>query len=131
MPAWPRGDGAQCLAVQDRGDRLITRKLDMGHSGERPPSTAVRVTRGHAPVDCELYLSKSWTDDPERCRAARIPQHCRFGTKNELARTMVLRALGYRAEDYREQTGYAVVRLKTEGKVPGAGEPARAVAPAT
>lgn len=93
MPAWPKVDAAQCLAVQDRGDRLITRKLDVGHSGERPSSsTAVPVTRGHALVDCELYLSKSWTDDPERCRAARIPQHCRFATKNELARTMVLRA---------------------------------------
>lgn len=46
MPAWPKVDGAQCLAVQDRGDRLITRKLDVGHSGERPSSTAVRVTRG-------------------------------------------------------------------------------------
>ncbi|MEU1436479.1 IS701 family transposase [Streptomyces sp. NPDC005786] len=53
---------------------------------------AYATTRGHALVDRELYLPKSWTEDPERCRAARIPQNRLFATKNELARTMVLRA---------------------------------------
>jgi SRSO17 transposase len=28
---------------------------------------------GHGVVDRELYLPKSWTDDPERCRAAGVP----------------------------------------------------------
>lgn len=53
---------------------------------------AYATTRGHALVDRELYLPKSWTDDPERCRTARIPDNRPFATKNELARTMVLRA---------------------------------------
>ncbi|GGZ19960.1 transposase [Streptomyces nitrosporeus] len=53
---------------------------------------AYATTRGHALVDRELYLPKSWTDDPERCRTARIPEHRPFATKNEPARTMVLRA---------------------------------------
>jgi len=53
---------------------------------------AYTTTRGHALVDRELYLPKSWTEDPERCRTARIPEHRPFATKNELARTMVLRA---------------------------------------
>ncbi|MFE3151403.1 MULTISPECIES: IS701 family transposase [unclassified Streptomyces] len=53
---------------------------------------AYATTRGHALVDRELYLPKSWTDDFERCRAVRIPQHRRFATKDEPARTMVLRA---------------------------------------
>ena len=44
-------------------------------------------------VDRELYLPKSWTDDPERCRAARIPDQRSFATKPELARGLVLRAL--------------------------------------
>src|SRR5580700_1831651 len=28
---------------------------------------------GHALIDRELYLPRSWTDDPQRCRAAGIP----------------------------------------------------------
>lgn len=48
---------------------------------------AYAITCGHTLVDRELYLPKSWTDAPERCRTARIPQHRRFSTKNELART--------------------------------------------
>lgn len=54
---------------------------------------AYATTQGHALVDRELYLPRSWTDDPERCRAARIPARRGFATKNELARTMVLQAL--------------------------------------
>uniref|UniRef100_UPI0038517364 IS701 family transposase n=1 Tax=Streptomyces triticiradicis TaxID=2651189 RepID=UPI0038517364 len=51
------------------------------------------TTRGHALVDRELYLPKSWTDDRERCRAARIPDERNFATKGELARDMILRTL--------------------------------------
>jgi SRSO17 transposase len=29
--------------------------------------------RGHAMIDRELYLPKSWTDDPDRCAAAGVP----------------------------------------------------------
>ncbi|MGP3947112.1 IS701 family transposase [Streptomyces sp. 6N106] len=49
--------------------------------------------RGRALVDRELYLPKSWTEDRERCRAARVPDEREFATKGELARHMVLRAL--------------------------------------
>lgn len=35
---------------------------------------AYATTRGHALIDRELYLPKSWTGDQERCRAARIPE---------------------------------------------------------
>ncbi|WP_436847815.1 IS701 family transposase [Streptomyces avermitilis] len=54
---------------------------------------AYATTRGRALVDRELYLPKSWTDDRERCRAAKIPDERTFATKPELARAMVLRAL--------------------------------------
>ncbi|MGK3945088.1 transposase [Streptomyces caeruleatus] len=54
---------------------------------------AYATTRGRALVDRELYLPKSWTDDRERCRAAKIPDERVFATKPELARTIVLRAL--------------------------------------
>ncbi|MFD7020905.1 IS701 family transposase [Streptomyces sp. NPDC059928] len=54
---------------------------------------AYATTRGHALVDRELYLPKSWTDDRPRCRAAKIPEERTFATKGELARTVITRAL--------------------------------------
>ena len=48
---------------------------------------------GHALIDRELYLPKSWTDDPARCRAAGIPAGVTFATKPALARRMIARAL--------------------------------------
>ncbi|GAB2899829.1 hypothetical protein GCM10027074_77930 [Streptomyces deserti] len=47
---------------------------------------AYATTRGHALVDRELYLPKSWLEDRERCQAARIPDERAFATKGELAR---------------------------------------------
>jgi SRSO17 transposase len=44
-------------------------------------------------IDRELYLPKSWTDDPERCRGARVPEEVGFRTKPQLARIMLERAL--------------------------------------
>ena len=43
-------------------------------------------------IDRELYLPASWTDDPERCKAARVPQEVGFRTKPELARVILERA---------------------------------------
>ncbi|WP_251061762.1 IS701 family transposase [Streptomyces sp. ISL-100] len=54
---------------------------------------AYATTRGHALVDRELYLPKSWTADRERCQAARIPDDRAFATKGDLARDMIRRAL--------------------------------------
>jgi SRSO17 transposase len=45
------------------------------------------------PVDFELYLPPSWTEDPQRRREARIPEHIVFRTKPELALQMFRRAL--------------------------------------
>ncbi|WP_450165973.1 IS701 family transposase [Streptomyces akebiae] len=54
---------------------------------------AYTSTVGRALVDRELYLPKSWTDDRDRCRAAKIPDEREFATKNTLAATIVRRAL--------------------------------------
>jgi SRSO17 transposase len=54
---------------------------------------AYASSRGHALVDRELYLPKSWTGDQMRCREARVPEEIAFMTKPELARRMVERAL--------------------------------------
>jgi SRSO17 transposase len=55
--------------------------------------------RGHAFVDRELYLPKSWTDDPARMAKAHAPQEIiesasgGFATKSALARAMIERAI--------------------------------------
>jgi SRSO17 transposase len=48
---------------------------------------------GHAFIDRALYLPKSWTADPDRCRAAGVPEQVGFATKPALARAMIARAL--------------------------------------
>jgi SRSO17 transposase len=48
--------------------------------------------RGAAFVDRALYLPRGWTDDPERCRQAGIPEAVRFATKLTLAQRMLARA---------------------------------------
>ncbi|MFD5781522.1 IS701 family transposase [Streptomyces sp. NPDC058220] len=55
--------------------------------------------RGHAAVDRELYVPRSWTSDPDRCRVAGLGEDTTFATKPELAARMVARFLdaGHRA----------------------------------
>ena len=48
---------------------------------------------GSAFIDRALYLPRSWTSDPARCRAAGIPEGVAFATKPALARQMIGRAL--------------------------------------
>ncbi len=50
-------------------------------------------SHGHALLDRELYLPKSWTDDQERCRQAHVPASVTFATKPELAARMLERTL--------------------------------------
>lgn len=50
-------------------------------------------TRGHAVIDRELYLPKSWTSDDQRCMAAGVPEDIGFLTKPALAAGMLTRAL--------------------------------------
>jgi SRSO17 transposase len=49
--------------------------------------------KGRAFIDRGLYLPRSWTADPDRCRAARAPAEVAFRTKPQLARVMLERAL--------------------------------------
>lgn len=49
--------------------------------------------RGHTAVDRELYVPRSWTCDPDRCRAAGLGEDTVFATKPELAARMIGRFL--------------------------------------
>src|SRR5262249_62105621 len=82
---------------------------------------------GHALIDRELYLPKSWAADPARCAAAGVPPERGFATKPALARAMIAGALdagtpaawvtgdevygadpGLRADLEHRQTGYVL-----------------------
>ena len=54
---------------------------------------AYASAHGHALIDRELYLPRSWTDDRERCRAAGIPREAEFTTKPRQAQEMIARAI--------------------------------------
>jgi SRSO17 transposase len=56
--------------------------------------------KGYTFVDRALYLPKSWTREPDRCREACVPEEVSFATKPQLAAQMIFRALdaGLRAK---------------------------------
>jgi SRSO17 transposase len=56
-------------------------------------SLSIATPTEQVPIDFELYLPKSWTDDAPRRAAARIPESVTFKTKPELALDMIVRAI--------------------------------------
>lgn len=44
-------------------------------------------------IDRALYLPEEWTQDPTRCRHAKVPPSCTFASKPLLAQQMLARAL--------------------------------------
>jgi SRSO17 transposase len=54
---------------------------------------AYATAKGRALIDRELYLPKSWTQDPDRCATAAVPEDVHFATKPEQARVMIERAV--------------------------------------
>ncbi|OZM76661.1 hypothetical protein CFP66_39815 [Pseudonocardia sp. MH-G8] len=48
---------------------------------------------GHALIDRELYLPRSWAEEPDRRAAAGVPAEVEFATKPALATTMITRAV--------------------------------------
>src|SRR4051794_27384896 len=51
------------------------------------------AAQGAVLLDRALYVPRSWTDEPDRCRAAGIPEAVTFQTKPQLAQAMLARAL--------------------------------------
>lgn len=50
---------------------------------------ACSTPRGHAAIDRELYVPRSWAQDTARCQAAGIPETVRFATEPALAARMI------------------------------------------
>jgi SRSO17 transposase len=99
---------------------------------------------GHAMIDRELYVPRGWIADPDRCRAAGIPEQVGFATMPALARRMLARALdagvpaawvtgdevygadpGLRAELEARGVGY-VLAVACDHSVRAGGDPYRA-----
>jgi SRSO17 transposase len=105
-------DEAAVLVVDETGDvkkgihTVGVQRQYTGTAGGRIENAQVAVylvyagARGHAAVDRELDLPRSWTSDLARCQAAGLDEATVFQTKPELATTMIERFLnaGHRAD---------------------------------
>jgi SRSO17 transposase len=100
------GDPDAVLVVQETGD---VRRAAVAGVQRQYTETAGRIENsqvavfltyagrgGHALIDRDLYLPKSWTGNPDRCRAGGIPDGTAFATKPTLARRMIARILDAR-----------------------------------
>lgn len=56
-------------------------------------SLSVATRTAHVPIDFELYLPKSWTEDAKRRAEAKIPAEVKFETKIDIALKMIERAI--------------------------------------
>jgi SRSO17 transposase len=54
---------------------------------------AYHTPRGRALIDRELYMPRSWTDDPGRCGRVHVPDEVGFATKPQQAQAMLARAV--------------------------------------
>jgi SRSO17 transposase len=98
------GDADAVLVVDETGDvkkgsqTVGVQRQYTGTAGRvENAQVAVYLTyagaRGHAMIDRELYLPKSWTDDPDRLAAAGVDDDIEFATKPALATGMLTRVL--------------------------------------
>jgi len=98
------GDTAGVLVVDETGF-LKNGRHSVG-VGRQYSSTAGRIENcqvgvfacyasrwGHALIDRELYLPKSWAEDRECRRRAHVPEAVEFQTKPAMARAMITRTL--------------------------------------
>jgi SRSO17 transposase len=86
------GDPEAVLVVDETGDlkkgtATVGVKRQYTGTAGRIENAQVAVylvyasSSGHAVIDRELYLPRSWTDDPERLQAAGVPSEIGFATK--------------------------------------------------
>jgi SRSO17 transposase len=98
------GDPGAVLVIDETGDvkkgcRTVGVQRQYTGTAGRIENSQVAVyltysaAGGHALIDRELYLPRSWTDDPARCAAAGVPAGVGFATKPALGTGMLVRAL--------------------------------------
>jgi SRSO17 transposase len=56
-------------------------------------SLTLATRTAELPVDFALYLPRAWTDDPARCKEARIPWNVQFATRPQLGLALLRRAV--------------------------------------
>jgi SRSO17 transposase len=56
-------------------------------------SLTVATSRDHLPIDCDLFLPRTWTGDPKRRKKAQIPKNIRFRAKPQIGLDMLRRAV--------------------------------------
>lgn len=104
LPALTRGGKACSWIIDDTGfPKKGTRSVGVArqYCGQVGKTDNCRVAvslslgtqAGSLPLSYRLYLPHEWTDDPERCLAAGVPETIAFATKNEIARTQIEAAL--------------------------------------
>jgi SRSO17 transposase len=82
-----------------KGDRTVGVQRQYTGTAGRIENAQVAVyltyagNKGHALIDRELYLPRSWIDDEERREQAGVPEDVEFATKPALAGEMITRAL--------------------------------------
>src|SRR5580658_9348424 len=81
--------GTMTVAVQ----RQYTGTAGRTENAQVAVYLAYAAPAGCAFIDRALYLPRSWTGDPARCRAAGVPGDVVFATRPALARQMIGRAL--------------------------------------
>jgi SRSO17 transposase len=97
-------DAGAVLVVDETGDlkkgaaTVGTQRQYTGTAGRTENAQvavylAYAAAAGSAFTGRALYLPRSWTGDPARCRAAGVPAGTAFATKPALARQMITRAL--------------------------------------
>jgi SRSO17 transposase len=82
-------DDLRAYVVEHLGDPSAVLVVD--ETGFFGVFLAYASPRGRAMIDRELYLPERWTEDPERGKAARVPEQVLFRTKPELAQAMLER----------------------------------------
>ena len=98
------GDPGAVLILDDTGDlkkgvhsvgvqRHYTGTAGRIENAQVAVFLAYASRHGYTLIDREIYLPRSWTDDPARCAAAGVPAQVRFATKITLGRRMLARAL--------------------------------------
>jgi len=99
------GDEAAVLVIDEtgflkKGNKSVGVQRQYSGTAGRVENCQVGVFLSYATasgaclLDRELYLPKSWTQNPERCREAWVPAEVEFATKPELAARMLWRTLG-------------------------------------